>query len=225
MAARRAAAAAPLDWASFARRAPDAELLRYLESGDLSLAAPLSAISPRCKDAAFFSAAAKALAARGAFDKGVWNWAVRHGDEAALRQLLPAMELVQNLGVPVVTPLVTTGDAAGDAGYADWREFWPWINAYCRPIPEEGEPRSAAMGPLSGDGPFRALREARPESGGEQTIARRPRAWQTGSQNTAITLQCRAARKACRQGAACRTASSREPHHAYGPRSPIPPRL
>lgn len=141
--------AAPFDWLSFVRRAPDAELLRYLREGDLSVAEPLSALSPRCAGAAFFGAAAAALAARGAFDPEVWKWAVRHGDEAALRQLLPTTDLVRGLGVPLATRLAESGAAAGDTGHLDWREFWPWVNAYCRPIPEEGERASGGLRDLS----------------------------------------------------------------------------
>jgi len=136
--AAAAAAVAPFDWPAFARRASDAELLRYLEAGDLSLARPLSAIGARCRDAAFFAAATGALSARGVFEREIWKWAVKHCDERALRQLLPTTDLIQSLGVPLVTPLVTTGDVVGDTGHLSHVEYWPWINAYCRPIPQAG---------------------------------------------------------------------------------------
>jgi hypothetical protein len=133
--------AAPFDWKAFVRRAPPSEVLRYLETGDLSVADPLSLVTRHCGEAGFFSAAVAALSSRGVYDEDIWKWAVKHGHEAALRQLLPGTDLVRDLGVPLVAPLVTVGDVAGDAGYVRHLEYYPWVNSYCRPIPDEdGEP-------------------------------------------------------------------------------------
>ncbi|GBF98301.1 hypothetical protein Rsub_10964 [Raphidocelis subcapitata] len=142
--------ASPFDWGAFLRSAPDPKVLSYLAEGDLSLAVPLSALSRRCRrDARFFSAAVAALSARGAFDPAVWAHALRHGDAAALRQLLPATPLARRLGalLPAVGGALGaaggaagdaagdgTADAPGDAGYLPHVEFWPWTNAYVRPV-------------------------------------------------------------------------------------------
>ena len=76
-----------------------------------------------------------------------------HSDAAGLAALLPTTELVRDLEVPLVTPLVTLGDAPGDVGHLDHTEFWPWVNAYCRPIPGAGAregPEPAGRGAAQG---------------------------------------------------------------------------
>jgi hypothetical protein len=81
------------------------------------------------------------------------QWAVVHGDAAGLAALLPATDLVRDLGVPLATPLVALGGVPGDPGWLGSTEFWPWVNAYCRPIPGDGAPRRPPpVRRLPGDG-------------------------------------------------------------------------
>jgi hypothetical protein len=72
-------------------------LLLYLcHAGDLS-GAQLADVSRFCRDPAFFSAAVSALTSRHLYDATIWKYAVLHQHGPALKQLLLASQLTQQL--------------------------------------------------------------------------------------------------------------------------------
>jgi len=128
-----------LDWPELSQGGTDSEVLRFLETGNVSGdGVKLEHVAWRARRSASFAKEATALLRRRRiFCKPIWQYALLHGDdELAIREML-SMEpaLAEQCGPHVDTPLLQLRPQS--CGFFHL-ELWPFINPRAHELPPGG---------------------------------------------------------------------------------------